>query len=274
MSETYWGQLDKWQRKTVKGSTWDERHPRIFCCSMSDLFEGPETCQDLDAYAVVEAGRARLFEAIKRTPNLIYLLLSKRPENMVKFAPAEWAGGWPENVWAGTSVEDQSAADTRIRALLQVPARRFLSVEPLLGPLDLGLDELMLANFFAGEKAFGAWTAGGARIDTRKKDLIHWVIVGGESGAGARPMHPNWARSLRNQCQAAAVPFMFKQWGQFSPDFDGNTGYTNVSSGGPMDTDCPMYSVGKHAAGRLLDGRTWDELPFGDAPSAGQLGQK
>ena len=133
MSEGYWKQLDKWEKEAARTGIF----PRVFCNSMSDLFEGPETCQNPAAYAVVTAARERLFATIERTPHLHYLLLSKRPENMVEFAPKSWENGWPGNVMAGTSVEDQAAADSRIPALLAVPAWHFLSMEPLLGSVDL-----------------------------------------------------------------------------------------------------------------------------------------
>ena len=133
---------------------------------------------------------------------------------------ARWASSrpWPVNAWAGTTIENQEWADRRIPALLQVPAPvRFLSCEPLLGALTLDLTG------------------------------IHWVIAGGESGPGARPSHPDWFRSLRDQCAAAGVPFHFKQWGEFAPVGDGRG--VNVAR------------VGKAAAGRLLDGIEHNDYP-------------
>jgi protein gp37 len=131
---------------------------------------------------------------------------------------------WPlPNVWLGVSVEDQKWADIRIPALQATPAAvRFLSCEPLLGPIDLD-----------------PWQSGGPPWSG-----IHWVIVGGESGSGARPMHPAWPRSLRDQCVEAGVPFLFKQWGAWAPH-DSRS----------------MRRVGKKTAGRELDGRTWDQYP-------------
>ena len=131
-----------------------------------------------------------------------------------------------DHVWLGVSVENQEQADKRIPELLKVPARVcFLSCEPLLGPVNLGFSL--------------------ARID--------WVIAGGESGPGARPMHPDWARGLRDQCQAAGVPFFFKQWGDVV--------YQTSTNGNGSLTWTQPYRIGKKAAGRLLDGREWNEMP-------------
>lgn len=114
----------------------------------------------------------------------------------------------PENVWIGTSVENQGQADQRIPALLRIPEKvRVLSMEPLLGPVDL-------EAFWGGERVYRGDGHSGF-LDYRP--LVHWVIVGGESGRNARPMHPDWARSLCDQCQEAGVPFFFKQWGEWKP---------------------------------------------------------
>jgi protein gp37 len=157
--------------------------------------------------------------------------------------------GFPlPNVWLGVSVENQQWADIRIRALLGTPAAvRFLSCEPLLGPVDL--TRAIEPNF-----AVSGW-----------KDLsgLDWVIAGGESGHGARPMHPEWARSLLEQCQAAGIPFHFKQWGEWGhAEGERRDGDLRLH---PLDGDTRTYylmrRVGKKAAGRLLGGRTWDEYP-------------
>ena len=190
----------------------------------------------------------------------------------------------PANVWIGTSVEDQKRADERIPALLNIPAKvRFLSCEPLLGPVDLA-------------RAGGLWSdINNNVVCNRVIERLHWVIVGGESGPKARPMHPDWARSLRDQCQAAGVPFFFKQWGEWgaslaeiqkepyvnrftscadgravgftinqNPQFlnwrTGEIGRISASHG-----DVCSWKMGKQAAGRLLDGREWNEFPQGGA---------
>jgi protein gp37 len=141
--------------------------------------------------------------------------------------------GPPSNVWLGVSVEDQECAEERIPLLLETPASiRFLSCEPLLGGLDLDLHG------------------------------IHWVIVGGESGHNARPMHPDWARSLRDQCVTSKVAFFFKQWGELIPvsqliEPDKAMGKMQKEIEGEE-----MVRLGKKAAGRMLDGREWNEFPF------------
>lgn len=169
------------------------------------------------------------------------------------------AAGRPlPNVWLGVSVEDQARADLRIPALLGTPAAvRFLSCEPLLGPVSLRWAKwapLVNGNEYDGMKGLG------------------WVIVGGESGPGARPMHPEWARSIRDQCAYAGVPFLFKQWGEWLPvGPDEETGKDSVYIGPDgkgifyahryLPGAQQMARVGKKAAGRTLDGRTHDEYP-------------
>ena len=168
-------------------------------------------------------------------------VLVTRPRNL-------WRPIWPlPNVWLGVSVENQKWADIRIPALMDTPAAvRFLSCEPLLGPVDL------------------------AKVAPTKPywhDLIDWVIVGGESGPGARPMHPDWARSLRDQCQDTGVAYLFKQWGAWAPNGWVGIGYSQpdlAHIGDPVDEwghRVQMQRVGKKAAGRELDGRTWDQFP-------------
>lgn len=201
---------------------------RVFVNSMSDLFHE----------AVPDGYIGSVFDVMAKTPHHTYQLLTKRHARLRSLltkwgeegARNDWAGPgtavfrtregvwagpvrWPlPNVWQGVSVESQRWADIRIPALRQTPAAvRWLSLEPLLGSIDL----------------------------RPHLDGIDWVVVGGESGPGARPMHPDWARSLRDQCTAAGVPFFFKQWGEYRFG----------------------ERVGKKAAGRVLDGRTWDDYP-------------
>jgi|CXWL01.1.fsa_nt_gi protein gp37 len=172
---------------------------------------------------------------------------------------------WPlPNVWLGVSVEDQKRADERIPHLLRCPAAvRFLSVEPLLGPID-----------FVHTPA----SVGGAFLGTTLPGL-HWLIVGGESGHGARPMHPGWVRSIRDQCQAAGVPFFFKQWGAWMPlrdepthsdprdfpglscDAEGCSTNGNIWALKHNGIRRLLKLVGKKDAGRQLDGREWNEMP-------------
>ena len=172
---------------------------------------------------------------------------------------------WPSHVWIGKTVEDQEHADKRIPELLKVPAKvRFLSVEPLLGPIDFVLVKEEQDALF-GAQTVGANVLAG-RVETRFRDgttyldqtvderRIHWVIVGGESGKGARPMHPDWVRSIRDQCVSAGVPFFFKQWGEWAPSPEIGLPYH-------FEDGDHAFRIGKKTAGRLLDGREWNEVP-------------
>ncbi len=233
--------------------------PRVFCSSLADWLDDEVPVEWL----------ARLMRLIAVTPHLDWLLLTKRPQNFrarlnaAYSAPGmgsgkpemdwlwHWANGYgcvPANVWIGTSVEDQKRADERIPELLKIPARvRFLSCEPLLGPVSLG--------------GTGFQIDMGRRLSDPVTTNIHWVIVGGESGPDARPMHPAWARSLRDQCAAAGVPFFFKQWGEWAP---AELCFTNGC--GPQfwrvwPDDAKSYRIGKKTAGRLLDGVEHNGFP-------------
>ncbi len=261
-----------------------KRPRRIFVNSMSDLFHGDVP----DDYI------ARVFAVMALAPQHTFQVLTKRHARMRSLvrdgalAEAVWDDlpndvppVWPlPNVWLGVSVEDQKRADLRIPALLDTPAAvRFLSCEPLLGPVDLDQPRCdahdrrevtvvdgrewcgyCAADGFSGELSFGHW------LDPLNGG-IDWVIAGGESGRGARPMHPDWARQLRDQCVAAGVPFLFKQWGEHvtedqSPDdiVLPSQRWHLLGNSGPG-----FYRVGKKAAGRELDGRTWDEYPQTEA---------
>lgn len=172
---------------------------------------------------------------------------------------------WPlPNVWLGVSVEDQTRADQRIPDLLATHAAvRWISAEPLLGPVDLQHIEYypgFLLDGLTGKSQDGACPDGPG---------LDWIVTGGESGPNARPMHPDWARSLRDQCAAANVPFFFKQWGEWAevdegpynflmgPDGERCTGSETVNGA------APMRKVGKKAAGRLLDGTEHNAMPEG-----------
>ena len=189
---------------------------------------------------------------------------------------------WPlPNVWLGVSTEDQKWADIRIPALLATPAAaRFISAEPLLGPIDLG-SWIPGQCTCTGLPNHGPIPVHWRVCPTLTYKALDWVIVGGESGRNARPMHPDWARSLRDQCVEAEVPFLFKQWGEWArvdrrdaragdvwvigeglqsvpwrPDTEG----AEAHRWGPHRDEI-MRRVGKKAAGRELDGRTWDDYP-------------
>lgn len=228
-----------------------ERH-RIFINSMSDTFE--------DHPGLTEA-REWLFTRLEEMGSygsVDCLLLTKRPENVLRMVPKSWLEAWPAWVWVGTTVEDQRRADQRIPELLKIPARvRFLSCEPLLEAVSF--DDL---------HPFDECPDG---------SLIHWVICGGESGHGARPMHPDWARSLRDQCKAAGVPFLFKQWGEWYPvNVHGSAVRIDEATiDGKRVTSSAIHDwrdgnislrVGKNAAGRLLDSVEHNGFPAQNLP--------
>lgn len=230
---------------------------RIFVCSMGDLFHDDVPDKYLD----------QVFAIMAKASQHIFLVLTKRPDRMrnyiIKAMYDEDCNyqGWYEaidelgipdvapmgNVWLGVTAENQEQADKRIPILLQIPAAvRFVSVEPMLSAVKI-IDYL-------GEEV--RWNCHGEEISRRPG--LNWVICGGESGPGARPMHPDWIRWLRDQCQVAGVPFMFKQWGEY--------GVTCCEFHRSCDGSCTFCSdkpikMGKKKAGRLLDGREWDEYP-------------
>lgn len=242
-----------------------KRRRKIFVNSMSDLFHENLPFEEVD----------KVFAVMALCPQPTFQVLTKRPERMREYFVADpylrirqlvddgpisdfhfsrldsfektqfrrrWGTMMPDlplrNVWLGVSVENQDAADERIPKLLDTPAAvRFLSCEPLLGPVDL----TRLDATHKTDPGFSALSCGiddEGTIDT----AVDWVIVGGESGHGARPMRADWVRGIRDQCAAAGVPFFFKQWGEY---------------------DEHGACVGKYVAGRVLDGRKWDEFPMG-----------
>lgn len=171
----------------------ENRRIRVFAASMADIFDEQ----------VAPSWRSDFWNLVRECPHLDWQILTKRPQNICEMLPNDWESGWP-NVWLGTSVEDQTRVEERVPILSQIPASvRFLSAEPLLGHISPDLTG------------------------------IQWVICGGESGPGFRPMDPSWVRNLRDQCQAAQVAFFFKQWGTSS----------------------------KKMAGRNLDGFIWNDFP-------------
>ncbi|XXX79249.1 DUF5131 family protein [Sorangium sp. So ce134] len=217
--DKHWEEPIKWNRAAEKAG---ERH-RVFCASMADVFEARD---DLDPH------RARLWELIETTPALDWLLLTKRPEEIMRRIPERWRDGLPVNVWVGTTVENQEMAEQRIPHLLRVPARvRFLSCEPLLEALnlcriDIGadvpimLDEARRAHVARRQYPDGSrWTLDALGGIVSRGDAAHpvdsvgWVIVGGESGPRARPFDLAWARHLLEQCRAANTAAFMKQGG-------------------------------------------------------------
>jgi len=284
-----------------KPLTW--RKPlRIFVCSMADLFHDD----------VPDEFIARVWATMALAPRHTFQVLTKRAGRMRSLLSDPW---WSEtllpeivhqladgrgyemryplpNVWVGVSTETQKWADIRIPQLLDTPAAvRWISAEPLLGPVDL-------ANWIPGRCACQPLGPGGLLppiegvhwhgCPALRYRGLDWVVVGGETGPGSRPMHPQWARTIRDQCAAAGVPYFFKQWGDLAPadvdrysellmfsgrdqgcvvELDGRVSVAWSMSGadlrddGPSPTGAIMRRVGKKRAGRELDGRTWDEFP-------------
>ena len=231
------------------------RKPRmIFTCSMGDLFHS-----DVPWTFIIA-----VFCTMAQTPWHTYQILTKRPGRMAHFAEHIWGETgypWPPNVWAGTSVEQEWDGNRRLTArldlLAKVPARvRFVSYEPALGAVDF---TRYLVNPHDDDwidgQGYGA--------------ILQWLIAGGESGPGDRPAHPDWFRTARDQCQAAGVPFFFKQWGEWHPIVTQQA----VGDWKPVGADAALrrihlwddgevsIKIGKKAAGALLDGREWREFP-------------
>jgi protein gp37 len=192
-SAVNWNLPKRWNAQADAFMARHGRRQRVFCASLADVFDN----------AVDPAWRDDLWALIRETPSLDWLLLTKRIGNVLGMLPMDFNPHTYPHVWLGATIVNQPEADRDITKLLAVNARvRFLSMEPLLGPVDLPFDRLREWNRLA---LMHQQPHAAARID--------WVIVGGESGPGARPMSPDWARSLRDQCEAAGVPFMMKQMG-------------------------------------------------------------
>ena len=258
---------------------------RVFVNSMSDLFHKDVPDEFIArVWAVMALAPRHTFQILTKRHGRMRALLDDpafrqnvwdamraRYRERVKAIPGPHPS--PEltlplpNVWLGVSVENQQTANMRIPALMETPAAvRWVSCEPLLGPLDLRLAETTTEctcspYYGAHERHCG--------IEPGEWSDLDWVVVGGESGTGARPMHPEWARSLRDQCQRAGVPFLFKQWGEWavtgipsrSAAWVFLDGTVESFKAGDLSADVLMRRVGKKAAGRHLDGRTWDEYP-------------
>lgn len=203
----HWGvrsdrRLTKTWRNPIKLNKQAEgaiKRPRVFCASLADVFDNHKS--------IKTEWRANLWNLIKETPNLDWLLLTKRPQNIAKMLPDDWRDGYP-NVWLGTTVENQVEANRRIPHLLSVPAKmRFLSCEPLLGEIDLtriNHDDMIIIDSLNGRCSLDG--------DANDCNKLDWIITGGESGPNFRHANPDWFRSLRDQCEAAGTAFLFKQW--------------------------------------------------------------
>ena len=222
-----WQQPFKWARRARETNM----RPKVFCASLGDVFDDQ----------VPPSWREDLWSMIRATPELDWMLLTKRPENFVRYGPPDWGDGWP-HVMLGVSVEDERYVH-RISTLLRVAgdnARVFISYEPVLGPIGLLSD---------------VWRPG-------DRPRLSWLICGGESGAGARPVHPDWIRAARDQCVKFGVSFFFRQWGEWAlldPRQTGRDGKTVTCHRWPDGTH--MFRVGTKLAGEELDGRLWRQMP-------------
>lgn len=261
------------------------RPRRIFVNSMSDLFHENVPDDFIDkVFAVMALAPQHTFQVLTKRPDRMLEYLTKRTDPTgvlpVRFASAEfsskagystypWRFPLP-NVWLGVSAEDQKTADERIPLLLQTPAAvRWISAEPMLGPINL-------------EMYFEQWPDhNGVRV-VQGYPGLDWVVVGGESGSEARPMHPDWASSLRDQCKDADVPFLFKQWGEWLPvdcpweqdspaPLANNERWMNADGGHGFHGKqvWRMRRLGKKRTGRLLDGVQHDEYPKSAAAQGG-----
>jgi protein gp37 len=265
-----WNDPIRWQREAEKTG----ERPFVFCASLADVFDNQ----------VDPAWRADAFSVMRKTPNLIYLLLTKRPQNIAKMAAA--AGGLPANAAIGTTVEDRKRANMNVPALLDAsedlwhaktrPLFTFVSCEPLLEEFDLTdfpadphskdnagyrIDALRGKTWLP--KGANDLTPGYVVGEREYVGLCHgidWVITGGETDQGdqmARPTHPDAFRSLRDQCAAAKVPFHHKQNGEWVEVSEApSSGQVHRFSDGVV-----MHKIGKKSSGRLLDGKTHDEFP-------------
>jgi protein gp37 len=231
--DKHWNQPVEWNRKAEKsGQRW-----RVFCMSMGDWAEGRP-----DQKASLE----RLWPLIKATPHLDWLMLTKRPQLITSLYPQEWQRNPQPNVWMGATCENQFWTDNRWEFLKRIDtAVYWFSMEPLFEAVKLPTDFLAL-----GKRA--------------------WVIVGGQSGRIAHPLHPDWARSVRDQCLSAGVPFHFKQWGEWAPmDYSDAACYPQTvrwtdegwKHGEAQASSTNLARIGNRAAGHLLDGREWLQFP-------------
>ncbi|MGJ3704591.1 phage Gp37/Gp68 family protein [Variovorax sp. AFSI2.2] len=291
-SAANWALPKRWNAQATAFFAQHGRRQRVFCASLADWLDNA-----VDIEWLID-----LLALVRLTPDIDWLMLSKRigiwrsrleaaaatlrgrleRASEAAVALLRWIERWlagdvPANVWVGATVVDQPEADRDIPRLLAVPAaKRFLSMEPLLGPVNLWRVIAPHCERHPGEldadgkcpvcEGRGIWEIS-EPLSKDEKALIRpgidWVIIGGESGPGARPMHPDWARDLRDQCEAHHVPFLFKQWGEWAP-YDRSRADGAVFAS-PKSLDEPIQRFGKKLAGRLLDGREWNEVPHGAA---------
>ena len=264
-ADSTWKIPVRWNNQADKFEAENGRPQFVFTASLADIFDNqvdPEV-------------RERFWNLVRKCNRLIWLILTKRPQNIAKMLPPDWGNGWP-HVWLGTTVEHQAAAERNVPALMDTrAARRFLSCEPLLGPIDLtnlgpGRDwhNVMNGRSQIYDPDYPGQPDEYAMVNVYGGPRIDWVIAGGESGPNARPSHPDWFRSLRDQCAAADVSFLFKQWGEWidwdhAIDLDGLDVLKAPTRGDGGETSIQYLRAGKAKAGRLLDGVTHDGRPAG-----------
>lgn len=184
-------------KKKADGSYAIATGSKVFTCSWSDWF-----------HEAADPWRPEAWALIRRRPDVTFQIVTKRIDRAIQCLPDDWGHGYP-NVILIATVENQEWAEIRIPQLVRIPGRRGLSIEPLLGPIDFNrvrIEEMPMTARFGTQPVLSM--------------LIDWIIVGGESGKDARPMHPNWVRDLRDTCVLADIPFFFKQWGEWCPISD------------------------------------------------------
>jgi protein gp37 len=249
----------KWNKAAEKAGVMRS----VFCGSMCDIFEDR---MDLDT------PRMRVFRMVPETPNLLWLFLTKRPEKALQLLPSAWVGNWPRNVKVGVTIENQARLDERMEVVRSLHRRFpgisvFASCEPLLSPLDWQEPE---------------WRKMGPNVNPNGYlQYLDWVVAGGESGPGARPCHPDWARKLRDDCanrddmcRPWPLPFLWKQWGDLIPvewhgrgQWVGQNGISYSVGPDPKHFELPdghhinAFRVGKVSAGRLIDGKEHAQFP-------------
>ena len=292
------GGIAKLRKINRQADKFHEEHshwPRVFCSSLSDIFDN----------AVDPAWRAEAFKELTAATSTRPQLLTKRIGNVFQMIPPAWAMKWPDHIGLMITVVNQAEADRDIPKLLELGSRLKipwigLSMEPLLGPVDLtkipdpsGLNhsymDALKGKFWMPPEHVN-WPTQARAVDGRLNvnlcNWINWVIVGGESGHQARPTHPDWIRSLRDQCEATGTPFLFKQWGEWLPwepdsaplwkrqdgkledgnilfptDIDRNSRWSDGLIESHGFNQAVFQKVGKKRAGRLLDGREWSGVP-------------
>lgn len=255
--DKHWNAPVRWNKSARAAG----KRVRVFCASMADVFDVDASPED----------RLRLFTLIEDTQYLDWQILTKRIGNVRRMVPPSWLGGrWPAHAWLGASMVNQEEVDRDLWKLFALPAHvRFLSVEPMLGPILLpGFDgdhsycnvceRIVRHSKTAPHDEEHRHFPEPYLTLTATYDMLHWVICGGESGPKARPMNPQWARDLRDECARGGIPFLHKQNGEF-------VSVSEVAGEGAhwtFDDGRTVRRVGKKAAGRLLDGVQHDGYPL------------